>query len=284
MSHAKDRLFNDWKTKEVAYRAYLARELATYSGMRRRQRGFIINPYSFGGPATDPYFANVRLLLHMDGSDGGTTFTDSSSFAHSVTRNGTAITTITSNKKYGTASANANIGSGNSNYLSVADTTNLEFGGSDFCIEGWTYWNSGPSNGNGNMVWSAKGGTPNYEHLFYGVGGAANALTLYLFYSSNGTSLSNVTPGSFTVSAGSWTYITCDRNGSNVRFFVNGTQLGSTQTVSATFYAGSDPWRCYTWAGGSSVVNANNDDIRITVGQSRYTANFTPPTAAHPDS
>lgn len=38
---------------------------------RRKQRGFIINPYNYasgGGGATDPYFSYVKVLSHMDSS------------------------------------------------------------------------------------------------------------------------------------------------------------------------------------------------------------------------
>ena len=54
---------------------------------RKRQQGFIMNPFRFGGaPApTDPDYANVSLLLHMDGTDGSTTFTDNSPIGHTVT-------------------------------------------------------------------------------------------------------------------------------------------------------------------------------------------------------
>lgn len=41
-------------------------------------------------PGTDPLFASVALLLHMDGTNGSTTFTDSSGTPKTVTANGNA--------------------------------------------------------------------------------------------------------------------------------------------------------------------------------------------------
>ena len=49
----------------------------------------LINPYRFAAGG-DPYFANVSLLLHCDGSSGSTTFTDHSSAARTVSPQGNA--------------------------------------------------------------------------------------------------------------------------------------------------------------------------------------------------
>ena len=52
--------------------------------------------------ATDPNFSNVSLLIHVAGTDGSTTFTDSSSNALTVTPDGAQISTVQS--KFGGAS------------------------------------------------------------------------------------------------------------------------------------------------------------------------------------
>jgi len=68
--------------------------------------------------STDPNFADVVLLLHMDGANGGTSFTDNSNSAHTVTAVGNANTN-TSVKKFGTASYQ---GDGAGDYLSFSDS------------------------------------------------------------------------------------------------------------------------------------------------------------------
>ena len=80
--------------------------------------------------------SDTSLLLHLDGSNDGTTFTDSSSGAHTVSRTGN-IVTKTGEKKFGTASGYWNGGS--ANYLSVADHADFQFGTGAFTIEAWVY-------------------------------------------------------------------------------------------------------------------------------------------------
>jgi hypothetical protein len=66
------------------------------------------------------------------------------------------------------------------------------------------------------------------------------------------------------------------RSGSTIKGYLNGTVLGTTDANSATIgningaKVGSD-------ASGASVYVGYIDDLRITKGLARYTANFTVP-------
>ena len=80
--------------------------------------------------------SDTSLLLHMDGANDGTTFTDSSSGAHTVSLTGN-IVTKTGEKKFGTASGYFNGGS--TNRLTVADHADFQFGTGAFTIEAWVY-------------------------------------------------------------------------------------------------------------------------------------------------
>jgi hypothetical protein len=79
-----------------------------------------------------------------------------------------------------------------------------------------------------------------------------------------------------------WTHFAVTRDGSSVmRRFFDGTQVGGSTTVTNNFNNAT------TQIGGSTTLNpgslnGNLDDIRITIGVARYTANFTAPTAAFP--
>jgi hypothetical protein len=68
--------------------------------------------------------------------------------------------------------------------------------------------------------------------------------------------------------------------------FINGTQSGSTYT-DANNYGATAPLGIGTYWNGSSPVTTDTlngyiDDVRITNGIARYTANFTAPTQAFP--
>jgi hypothetical protein len=82
------------------------------------------------------------------------------------------------------------------------------------------------------------------------------------------------TTGTTTLSTGQFYHIAAVKNGSNVQFYVNGTADGSafsfTPNASQYIYIGSD-------GAAGNQLNAYIDDLRITRGIARYTANFTAP-------
>jgi hypothetical protein len=68
--------------------------------------------------------------------------------------------------------------------------------------------------------------------------------------------------------------------------FVNGTQVGSTYTDSTNYLSASR--RPVIGINGfnetAAPLNGYIDDLRITKGVARYTANFSVPTAAFPNN
>jgi len=78
--------------------------------------------------------ANVMMLLHGNGVNGGTTITDSSpTTPHTVTANGNLITS-TAKKKFGTASLKFD---GTGDYASIPDNADFDLSGGSWSIEGW---------------------------------------------------------------------------------------------------------------------------------------------------
>jgi hypothetical protein len=76
------------------------------------------------------------------------------------------------------------------------------------------------------------------------------------------------------------------RSGTSGKFFINGTQSGSTGTInnftdSSTVLAIGALDTSTGW-NGPYPFNGYIDDLRITKGYARYTANFTAPTSAFP--
>src|SRR3990167_4126243 len=93
-------------------------------------------------------YANTQLLLHCDGTDASTTFTDSGNTVHTVTANNSAQID-TAQKKFGTASGL--FASATSDNLSVPDHADWDFGTSDFTIDFWFRFNGSVQSTNAFM-------------------------------------------------------------------------------------------------------------------------------------
>jgi len=172
----------------------------------------------------------------------------------------------TSVKKYGTGSMSFD---GTGDWLTTPDTPNLQLGTGNFTIEGWVYLNA---------VGSARGfvskGT---STTGWSLGTNSSNQVVFSYTSSSITSTG-------TLSVSTWYFITVVREGTSTnqtKIYINGTNDG-TGTVATDFnqtsimYVGADRV-------AGSALNGYIDDLRVTKGYARYTANFTAPTAAFPN-
>ena len=214
------------------------------------------------GDVSDPNFASVSLLLHLDGSNGGTTFTDSSSNNVSITRGGNAQLSTTY-VKYGTASV---VWDGSGDFLRTPSDALFTFGTGNFTIEFWSYFDASFNTGAAAILMSIGA----FRNITY------TASTLR-FRTDAGTNL--ITGGALNLSQ--WYHIALTKSGNDHRLFIDGTQTGSTYTSTTSYTAD----RITFGANNSGTFNylGNMDDIRVTKGVARYTANFTAPTKAFPD-
>ena len=185
----------------------------------------------------------------------------------------------TSVVKYGTGSikctGDGNTTTTNSGYLLPNSlNSNLSaFGTGNFTIEFWLYLNS--TSGLRALL-DFRGSTETASPVLYINGGT---LTYYVESDRiTGSSLSTST----------WYHIALCRSSGSTKLFVNGTQSGSTFTDSINYANASTRTpvigaNSYTGSGntlGWYALDGYIDDLRITKGYARYTANFTPPTAA----
>lgn len=218
-------------------------------------------------PASDPYFNNVSLLLHMDGD--GNTFADASSNNRVISANGN-ITQSAIQSKFGGKSAS--FLNSNNNYLSVPYSSGFDFGTGDFTVEMWLYLNSITGQ---TSLFSAT--TPNGFSVEF-----QNSTSIGILRAE--TEWRSVV--SVSTPIGQWFHLAVSRASGIVRWYINGSKIGSDQ---------SDSYN-YSMNGGGAFIGryGNNniagaidgyiDEIRITKGVARYTANFTPPTTAFPDA
>jgi concanavalin A-like lectin/glucanase superfamily protein len=231
--------------------------------LRRPQRGFLINPYSFAasGGGTDPYFSNVIALLHMNGANNGTSFPDSSPLA--------LTTTVTGNAKTSTAQSIFNGSSGlfdgSGDWLNTPTNGSLLIGSIDFTIECW----SRPS--------SVAAGYKCLVNFDYG-----QDVGLFLIGNRYGVFLGTDQCLSATVTTNVWRHIAWTRASGVNRLFVNGVKSSTDitdafDTTATRYYYGASAFGVEEYAGYLA-------ELRITKGVARYTANFTPPTSPFPDS
>ncbi len=243
-----------------------------------------------GGYEMNGYISGARIVAGTCLYPSGTTFTVPTSpptnvantqFLCNFTNAGifdqtakTVLETVgdakvsTTQYKYGTGSMYFD---GTGDYLKVPDNINLRMESGSFTIEFWWYPVSIAS----------------YQTLFDKGYTGAGAL---LFQTGNGDGRtiiyaggSSIITSNTAVSTNTWTHIALVRNGSTLTLYQNGNSVGSN-TNSTNFSNTS-----IMGIGGNHSgltfygVNGYFDDLRVTKGYARYTANFTAPTAAFKD-
>lgn len=222
------------------------------------------------GGQGDPYFSSVGLLLHFDGTNGGTTFTDNSPSPKTPTStNGT--TTSTATVKFGTASGSFN----GSSYLEYANDAAWQLGTGDFTIE---FWINASASGSYNQVVGTEGDTT--VAGTWRVGNRFNSLNQVYFARGSGGGFDEF-QANVNVNDGAWHHVAVVRSSGTVTIYADGTSSASS----------SIPGTCSTnqvlRVGYNqrdlAYVLGNIDELRITKGVARYTANFTPPTAPFPN-
>jgi hypothetical protein len=222
-------------------------------------------PFS-GTVSNDLNYSNVSLLLNGNGTNGSTTFTDSSSYGHTLIN--TNITVNTTTKKYGTGSLYFST----SAYGTFSHDTSFDIGTGDYTIEAWVYPQSSGTRGIAHNHPSLTGGGFTFWI------NSNSKLVIQNF--TNGSSSATNIVATTTTPNGTWAHVAYSRSGGTGYLFVNGnlqgTHTDSTNlTNNSAFYIGVAEGTLYK---GIGYV----DDLRFTVGVARYTSNFTPPTAQLP--
>ena len=219
----------------------------------------------------DPIFNNVSLLLHGNGTNGSTTITDSSPSPKTVAPVGNAQISTAIADPFGNSTGVIAF-DGTGDYIAIAEASgSFTFGAGDFTVEFWFY----PSNLTGTTViaeWRNVSGAQAGLLTLY-----RDSSNLYFFESSN-----RIT-GTSALTNAVFQHIALCKGSNSTRLFVNGIQVGSTYADTTSYLA---PQSGSIYLGGllATVSTAGYlDDLRITKGVARYTANFTPPTAPFPD-
>lgn len=217
--------------------------------------------YGETAPATDPYFASVASLLHMNGANGGTTFTDQK--GKTWTPSGGAITTTAF------AFFNGSSGSfdGTGDYINTPNHADFQFGTGDFTLEMWIR----TPDTSGNIVSMVAAGLGNWALVLV-------SNVIYWQTSYGATNLMSV--ASTGLNNNSAHHLVVQRSGGTTVIAWDG--VSKVSAADTTNYNGTGAVRVASGTNGDLLANLG--ELRITKGVARYTFPFTPPNAPFPDS
>lgn len=216
--------------------------------------------------------ANTVLLVHMDGADTSTTFTDSSSSAHTITANGdaqvdTGGTAIS--PKYG---AGHGYFDGNGDYLSIPDSSDWNFSNGSFCIEAWV----NPKSLTDETIICQRDSASTQAWSL----SIRNSTTIRFSYSTNGTTITNIDFTVPTIVTGSWQHVCVERANSTVFVKLDG-------VLSTTIYEiGNDSLAdpiSQVWVGNlylNDYFYGYMDEVRVS-DIIRYLPNFSTPSSEY---
>ena len=204
---------------------------------------------------------SVLLLLHMDGADNGTVFTDSSSYARTITRIGSVVTR-TNVKKFGTASLRGEV----NGYLRFSPAITLS---GDFTIATWFSANSITFD---QALFGAVLDFGNQQVFRLNEDGTTGNLIVY----SNAYLWDRFNNYHSGLTSEVFNHYELTRQGTTVRLFINGNLLATVAFSGSisidTIGAG--------YSGAYSQIFGNMDEV-IILSECLHTASFTPPTAPY---
>ena len=218
------------------------------------------------GGGGDPHWADVVSLLHFDGADGSTTFTDQK--GHVWTRYGDAQID-TAQSKFGGASGLFDVFG---DAIEIPHTSSLDLDSAEWTIETYLRWNgaSGPmavlskrmTTGTSSAGWTAF----------------TNGGSVRIWNGSSEVGTPSV------LSASVWTHVVWQRRAGNLEIYVGGTlQYSGAYAITANSYPVTVG--CAYWNGGRvDFFGGHIDELRVTKGVARYMSNFTPPSTPFPSN
>jgi hypothetical protein len=214
-------------------------------------------------------------LLHMNGADASTTFTDESGKTWSAVGNAQIDT---AQSKFGGASG---LFDGTGDLINSADSDDwqLDAGSNSnkWTIDTWIRYNGDPGTAIAGMV-QQRADNDNFWSLLL------NNNNLQFIVRSGGVNIV-VIQNAWNPATATWYHVAIVKDGTNgYMMFINGAQIGTTQTDTDVIpnFAGTIQVARHTGITGTNSDLAGwLDELRISKGVARWTGNFTPPTAEY---
>lgn len=213
------------------------------------------------GDVTDPFFSNVVFLSGFNGADGATSAVDDSNSAHTITFQADAQLD-TAERRFGTASL---LLDGTGDFVEIADSEDFNFAAGDFTIEAFIR----PA-----VIGTSVGLVGPWDFLINQRGWTfSNQASdqFQLDWSVNGIAAKNrTTTDAAPLVVNTWYYIAVVRDGDNVRFYLDGTELSTTgDSIAGDTLHNSTAAMLIGAVGGVALFNGHIDEMRITKGIAR---------------
>jgi hypothetical protein len=226
----------------------------------------IDNAVKLAGGSIDSYTKN---LLHFDGANASTTFTDEA--GKTWTAYGDAQLN-TAEKKFGTASGRFD---GTDDYIDTPDHDDFTLGSGNFTVDLWI-----------------KRNATGVDHAIYGQCDASvtastistimqindvDKVTVAVY--SGSTSYGITSTGTITDTA--WHHLAVVRNGNTLTLYIDGTADGTKDVTDVTVNNSTNKFAVSRLGEYARYFNGWIDEFRFSKGIARWTSNFTPPTEAY---
>lgn len=222
----------------------------------------------------DPYRAYVVAGLHGNGSNNGTVFTDV--VGHTFTRNGTNVVTSTAQSLFGGSSILFPGAAGD--YISTADSTEWSFGTGNFDIEVCVRFDASNPD---YQTFCSQFNTSSNWWFFRKETAATNKLSCYFRIGGTVKADYIMTNNWSGFSTGTWYKLRLVRSGTNMYMFIDGVNQALTANVAiSTNDVGDIASPLYVGSDTQFPFKGYMNDLRITKGIARYTANYTPSSSA----
>ena len=207
--------------------------------------------------------SNYTTLLIKADSDGTDNQVDIGSIGLTITENGSVTSTAFSPYHPGGYSVYFD---GTDDYITVADSTDFDFGTGDFTMEGW-YYATDVSGDRYILNFTTSAGNGHFGVNFYNGGWRVG-----LF---NGSLITGTTG----IEVNAWHHFAWVRESGTMKFYIDGAQVGSDVSYSSALDC-SGTFRIGTYAATPTYGEYLGylRDIRIVKGTAVYTSAFTSPT------
>lgn len=221
-------------------------------------------------------YSNVKLNCHMSGTNGGTTFTDTSAGAKTITVNGNAQTS-TAQARIGSSSG---LFDGTGDYLTVPDSADWDFGSGDYSVE-----------------MQVRTAATTRQVLIANYQDPATGWVMQISLTSAGRILFNETgdgpdwdsdpsggAGYNPIATNTWVHAVVSRVSNVLRAFIEGEcvfSVADSQSISGS----SKPLHIGRLTDVSTAIDFNGymQEVRVIKGEG-YPRSFVVQTAPHPDS